>query len=143
MLRKQHGRTVALLFALVALLGGVQGCADALAPQTADPEVAPSATPADAPAAERNLTLPSGATLKVAADWMVTESKDGLTLEDPEKQFKVELVEVDASAGMNAAVSAAWASRNPAFKRQELASSDSPGREGWGPVPLVRIQDLP
>jgi CubicO group peptidase (beta-lactamase class C family) len=131
MLRKQHGRSVALLFALVALLGGVQGCADALAPQTADPEVAPSATPADAPAAERNLTLPSGATLKVAADWMVTESKDGLTLEDPEKQFKVELVEVDASAGMNAAVYAAWASRNPAFKRQELASSDSPGREGW------------
>jgi CubicO group peptidase (beta-lactamase class C family) len=131
MLRKPNGRSVALLFALVSFLGGVQGCADALAPQTAASKAARTATPADAPAVEHNLTLPSGATLKVAADWMVTESKDGLTLEDPEKQLKVELVEVDASAGMNAAVSAAWSSRNPGFKRQELASSDSPGREGW------------
>ena len=84
-----------------------------------------------APAAERNLTLPSGATLKVATDWTVTEAKDGLTLEDPEKQLKVELLEVDASAGMDAALSAAWSRRRPGFKRQELASSESPGREGW------------
>lgn len=131
MLRKKHGRSVGRLLALAALLGGVQCCARALAPQTAASEVALTATPADGPAAERNLTLPSGATLKVAADWTVTESKDGLTLEDPDKQLKVELVEVDASAEMKAAVSAAWSSRNPGFNRQELASSDSPGREGW------------
>lgn len=40
---------------------------------------------AQAPPAERSLTLPSDATLKVATDWTVTEVKDGLTLEDPEK----------------------------------------------------------
>jgi CubicO group peptidase (beta-lactamase class C family) len=87
--------------------------------------------PADAPAAERNLTLPSGATLKVATDWTVTEAKDGVMLEDPERQLKVELVEVDASVGMTAALSDAWSRRWPGFKRQELASSESPGREGW------------
>lgn len=91
----------------------------------------PAAAPAEAPPAERKLTLPSGATLKVATDWTVTQSKDGLTLEDPEKQLKVELVEVDATAGMNQAISAAWSRRSPGFNRQELASSDSPGREGW------------
>jgi CubicO group peptidase (beta-lactamase class C family) len=132
MLRKQNGCVVALLLALVALSDGVQHCVSAMAPQTAASEVAPpAAAPAEAPPPERNLTLPSGATLKVATDWMVTESKAGLTLQDPEKQLKVELVEVDASAGMNAAISAAWSRRSPGFKRQELASSDSPGREGW------------
>jgi hypothetical protein len=32
----------------------------------------------------------------IADDWTVTASKDGLTLEDPEKQLKVDLVEVEA-----------------------------------------------
>jgi len=81
--------------------------------------------------AERNLTLPSGATLTVAAGWTVTERKDGLTIEDPEKELKIEVVEVDAGAGLNASVAAAWASRAPGFDRQELSSFESPGREGW------------
>ena len=132
MLREQNGRTVALLFALVALSIGAQRRVGVMASQTAAAEVAPpAAAPAETPPAERHLTLPSGATLKVATDWTVTKSKDGLTLEDPEKQLKVELVEVDASAGMKAAISAAWLRRHSGFKRQELASSDSPGREGW------------
>lgn len=131
MIRKYNRRTVALLFALVALLSGVQHRSGALASQTAASEAPPAAAPTEALSAEHNFTLPSGATLKVATAWTVTESKDGLTLVDPEKQLKVELVEVDASAGMNAAISVAWSRRNPSFKRQELASSDSPGREGW------------
>ena len=108
--RKRNGRTIALLVALVALSGGVH---------------------AQAPPAERSLTLPSCATLKVATDWTVTESKDGLTLGDPENELKIELVEVDAGAGLNAAISTAWSRRRPGFDREELASSDSPGREGW------------
>ena len=86
---------------------------------------------AQVPPAERSLTLPSGATLKVATDWTVTEVTDGLTLQDPEKRLKIEVVEVDASAGMSASISAAWSSRRPGFNRKELSSSDSPGREGW------------
>ena len=108
--RKRNSGTIALLVALVGLSGGVH---------------------AQAPSAERSLTLPSCATLKVATDWTVTESKDGLTLGDPENELKIELVEVDAGAGLNAAISTAWSRRRPGFDREELASSDSPGREGW------------
>jgi CubicO group peptidase (beta-lactamase class C family) len=71
---ERKGRRVAFLLALVALSGGAL-------------RAVRSST--EAPA-ERNLTLPSGATLKVAGDWKVTESKDGLTLEDPEQQLKLE-----------------------------------------------------
>jgi len=106
----RNGRTVAYLAVLLVMSGGVHA-------QVQD--------------AERSLTLPSGATLKVASEWTVTERKDGLTLEDPEKQLKIEVVEVDASAGLGASISAAWSSRRPGFDRQELSSSDSPGREGW------------
>ena len=109
------GRKVAFLLALVALSGGA---------------LRPARSSTEAPA-ERNLTLPSGATVKVAGDWGVTESKDGVTLEEPEKQLKVELVEVEATGGLKAAIAAAWSRRRPGFKREELASSDSPGREGW------------
>jgi CubicO group peptidase (beta-lactamase class C family) len=122
----RNGRA-AILLALVAL----SGCVADTGTTKTTLAVAASSASAEVPPAERNVTLPSGATLKVAADWMVTDTKDGLTLEDPEKQLKLELVDVDSSAGMNAAVSAAWSSRSPGFNRQELASSDSPGREGW------------
>ena len=61
----------------------------------------------------------------------MTEAKDGLILEGPEKQLKIEVVEVDASAGMDASITAAWSSRMPGFSRQALTSMDSPGREGW------------
>jgi len=102
-----------------------------MAPQTAASEVAAhDAVSAEAPL-DRTVPLPSGATLKVAADWTVTASADGLILEDPEKQLTIELVEVEATAGMSAAISAAWSRRRPGFNRQELAASDSPGREGW------------
>jgi len=107
--RKRNGCAIALFVGLIAFSGGAH---------------------AQAPPAERSLTLPSGAMLKVAGDWTVTEVKDGLTLEDPEKQLKIEVVEVDASAGLSASIAAAWVSRRPGFSRQELSSSDSPGREG-------------
>jgi hypothetical protein len=49
----------------------------------------------------------------------VTASADGLALEDPEKQLKVELVEVEAAAGMSAAISTAWSRRRPGFNRPQ------------------------
>jgi CubicO group peptidase (beta-lactamase class C family) len=107
---RRNGCTVAFFVALIVLSEGVH---------------------AQDPPAGRSLTLPSGATLKVATEWSVTELKDGLTLEDPEKQLKIEVVEVDASAGLSAGISAAWSGRRPDFSRQELSASDSPDREGW------------
>ena len=122
--------TVAMLLALAALSGCAAPAPGTMAPQTAAPEVAAPAS-AEGARVDRTVTLPSGATLKVAADWTVTTSTDGLILEDPEKQLKIELVEVEATAGMSAAISTAWSRRHPGFNRQELAASDSPGREGW------------
>src|SRR5205085_4903422 len=90
----------------------------------------PAGAPAPGPA-DRTVTLTSGATVKTPADWTVTTVRDGLTLEDPEKQLTVELVEIAGSAGTNDAVSAAWVRRRPGFNREELAASDSTGREGW------------
>jgi CubicO group peptidase (beta-lactamase class C family) len=111
---------VAILLVLAMASGCTPRPASTLAPEPAAPEVA-----------DRTVTLPSGATLKVAADWTVTAVKDGLTLQDPEKHLTVELVEVAESVGTSDAISAAWVRRRPGFDRQELASSDSPGREGW------------
>ncbi len=87
--RNSHG--IAYLLTLAALSGGIH-------------------TQAEAPPAESGLTLPSGATLKVATDWTVTELKDGLTLQDPEKELRVEVVEVD-SAELSASIVAAWSRR--------------------------------
>src|SRR3989442_7428752 len=125
---------------LLALAAALWGCATpppgALAPQTAASEVAGAA-------ADRAVTLPSGANLKVAADWAVTAAPDGLVLEDPDKQLKIELVEVDAAAGMSAAISTAWSRRRPGFNRKELAASDSPGREGWDLFRWSRYETSP
>ena len=112
-------------------------------PQTAASEVAANAAaPAEA-TLDRTVTLPSGATLRVAADWTVTTSTDGLVLEDPEKQLKVELVEVEATAGMSAAISTAWSRRRPGFNRQESVASDSPGRGGWDQFRSSRYRTSP
>ena len=126
MRHRQRNLTVAMLLVLAAL----PGCT-APSPGTAASQVAaPAAASAEA-TRDRTVRLPSGATLKVAADWTVTASTDGVILEDPEKQLKIERVEVEATAGMSAAISTAWSRRRPGFNRQELAASDSPGREGW------------
>jgi CubicO group peptidase (beta-lactamase class C family) len=129
----------ALAAVAMLLVLSLSGCAPrpaaTMAPEHSSSEVGP--------AAARPLTLPSGATLKVAADWTVTAVNDGLTLEDPEKQLKVELVEVPASVEMKDALSAAWRRRRPGFDRQELASSDSPGREGWDRFHWSRYRTSP
>jgi Beta-lactamase len=126
---------VAMLLGLATVFGCAPRPAATVAPERASPGVV---VPAD-----RQVTLPSGATLKVAADWTATAVADGLTLEDPERQLKVELVEVAASVDMSDALSAAWQRRRPGFDRQELASSDSPGREGWDLYHWSRYKSSP
>ena len=137
--------TIAMLLA-VAALSGCTGRPDTpIAPQTAAAEVAEpaAATSAEVAQADRTVTLPSGATVKVAADWTVTASADGLVLEDPDKQLKVELVEVEATAGMSAAISTGWSRRRPGFNRQETVASDSPGRGGWDQFRSSRYRTSP
>ena len=127
-----------LAVAMLFVVGTMFGCAPRPAATLASEPASPEGQPAD-----RQVTLPSGATLKVPADWTVTPAEDGLTLEDPEKELKVELVEVTTSATIKDAISAAWMRRRPGFDRQELASSDSPGREGWDLRHVARYKTSP
>ena len=121
-----------MLYGLLLAVLALAGCAG--------PSPGVVAPPA---AADRVVALPSGATLKVAADWTVTTAPDGLILEDPEKQLRIDLVEVDATPGMSTAISAAWSRRRPGFVRKELAASDSPGREGWDLLRWTRYETSP
>ena len=124
---RQNCLAISLLLAAAILAGCASPSTVATAPAAAPGgDGAAAAFPAD-----RTVTLPSGATLKTAPDWTVAASKDGVTLEDPERQLQIDLVEIQTAGGMAEAINAAWASRRPGFARQELAASDSPGRRGW------------
>jgi CubicO group peptidase (beta-lactamase class C family) len=105
--------------AILLVLATLAGC-------TARPVTSTQAAPVD-----RKLTLPSGTTLQVAGDWTVTMRDDGLTLADPEQQVTIEIVEIAGGADMRDAIATAWTRRRPGFDRQEAASSDSAGRDGW------------
>ena len=80
---------------------------------------------------ERTVTLPSGATMKIAEGWTATPLDDGLTLEGPEGKLKIEYVEIDGAEGASVAISTAWSRRAPDFDRELKASADGPGRDGW------------
>lgn len=132
-----------MLLTLVALSGCAAPPPGARPPQTAVSGTAAPAASAEVTPADRTVTLPSGSTLKVEADWTVTASTDGVVLEDPEKQVKIEVVEVEATAGLSVAIFTAWSRRRPEFNRPELAASDSPGREGWDLVRWSRYKTSP
>lgn len=120
------------LFCLGVLMpltvGVLSGCAS---PPSGAIGLQGTSTSMERPWMDRTLTLPSGATLKVPVEWTTTAATDGVILLDPEKLVRIDLVEVDATGGMSGAIAKAWSRRYPSFNRQELAASDSPGREGW------------
>jgi CubicO group peptidase (beta-lactamase class C family) len=73
----------------------------------------------------------------------VTSRPDGLTLDDPQKQLRIELVEVQGAGELTAALATAWSRRRPGFGREELAAADSPGREGWDRSRWIRYKTSP
>jgi CubicO group peptidase (beta-lactamase class C family) len=108
-----------IAWALLLVLISAAGCTPR--PVTATPGARP----------DRTVTLPSGATLKVAGDWSVMGHDDGVTLGDPERQVTIELVEIADGADLRDAIARAWTRRRPGFDRAVLAASDSAAREGW------------
>jgi CubicO group peptidase (beta-lactamase class C family) len=136
MIRPRVGLLVSMLLVVAVLCG----CA---APSPGTSMAASDATPTATPSTDRAVTLPSGATLKVPVDWTVAAAPDGLVLRDPEKQLRIDLVEVAATAGMRDAIPAAWSRRHPGFDRPELAAFDSPGREGWDLFRWARYKTSP
>jgi CubicO group peptidase (beta-lactamase class C family) len=136
------GGLTALALLAVTVLSGCAAPPSGLAPGTSGPTVLAAPT-AETPRTDRAVTLPSGATLKVPVDWTVMAAPDGVVLRDPEKQLRIDLVEVDAAGGMRDAIPTAWSRRHPGFDRPELAASDSPGREGWDLFRWARYKTSP
>jgi hypothetical protein len=136
------GALTAWTLLAVTVLSGCAAPSSGLSPGTSETTVRAAPT-AETSRTDRALTLPSGATLKVPVDWTVTAASDGIVLQDPEKVLRIDVVEVDATGGMQDAIPTAWSRRHPGFDRAELAASDSPGREGWDLFRWARYKTSP
>jgi CubicO group peptidase (beta-lactamase class C family) len=105
------------------------------------PAVSDNATADEA--GERTVTLPSGATMKIADGWTARPMNDGLTLEGPEGKLKIELVEIEATEDAAAAIATAWSRRAPDFARELITTTESPGRDGWDSVTRASYKTSP
>lgn len=83
----------------------------------------------------------SGSTLTVAKGWFVTDARDLLVLEEPERQAKLVMVELAAATG-DAAVTAAWSRAQPGFALPIAKRAELPARDGWDQV-LVLVYAAP
>jgi CubicO group peptidase (beta-lactamase class C family) len=77
--------------------------------------------------------MASGSTLTVAKGWFVSDAKDLLVVEDPERQSKLAMVEL-AAADRDAAVARAWERFQPGFALKVAHKEDLLAREGWDEV---------
>jgi len=114
----------ALAACLLALLSG-------------SPAHAATPLPVDSPPrrleADDVLQTPSGATFEVAKGWFVTTSGGRVTLEDPDRELRVILLDLAAAGGM-AAITTAWAAVEPGFDRPVRHTMTPPAREGWDEI---------
>lgn len=128
-------RPIAVLLAVVA--AGTAPRVRAAAPAS------PAATaPAAAPLAEdARLTSASGATYPVSKGWWVTRS-DGFTLlEDPDRELKLVLLELEA-ASADAAIAAAWRRFDPGFSRPVFQTVRPPAAAPWDEI-AQSVYDVP
>lgn len=70
------------------------------------------------------------ATISVPASFYITEGKDVVRIQDPDREVTLSLVAVDAE-DRKAALAAAWKLVDPAFSLAIAQDHDLPGREGW------------
>src|SRR6202042_453830 len=73
---------------------------------------------------------PGGATFTAPSGWAISSGASSATMESPEQDTHVALVDVHA-ADAAAAVAAAWAIYRPDSKRPLKLATPSPGRDGW------------
>ena len=90
-----------------------------------------AAPPVTAEATTVAHTLPSGVTFAAAAGWTFTERPDGATLNGPNGELSMELIEVRGAEGLQDAIDQALAARVPDFDLDQRPGEDRPGQDGW------------
>lgn len=86
-------------------------------------------------AADTPMKTASGASFEAPKGWFVTERPDGvISLEAPEKDLTLTLLEVAGEPDAAKALEAAWAHVQPGFARKVRQTSTPPARDGWDAI---------
>src|SRR5580704_13392861 len=81
-------------------------------------------------ASEAKRSTPAGATFTVPAAWSLRSEANTIVLTPPEPDSHLAIVDVKASDAASA-VTAAWSTYRPDFKRPVKLMTPSPARDGW------------
>lgn len=92
---------------------------------------------------ERTETTPGGVTYTISPGWTSRTISNVVELSAPEGDLKIALIDVGASADVNAAVSAAWAAWMPANARTPKLVTARPARNGWEERQVVDYEVSP
>ena len=130
--RTRPHRVVAVPILLLTL------CAPALAQEPNATEVVDTTSAAR----DRAYTISGGSTFKAPADWSVTIEGPVATLEFPEGDSWMWIVETSASHP-DSAVAAAWRTTHPEGDRAIRLASPQPGRDGWDEAKTYEYETSP
>jgi len=127
-----------LLFAALAVAACSPSAPTAVAPTAAAP-TASAAAASSASAAPRQLSADTpdktalGATFTIPSGWFVSRPDGAILLQDPERELKLWLVDVDGKP-LGEAIAAAWKAVRPDFALQVEDRAKPPARGGWDEV---------
>jgi CubicO group peptidase (beta-lactamase class C family) len=93
-------------------------------------------------AADTTRVTPGGATFTVAAGWSIATTKDMLTLEPPEADVHIAIIDSQAPDAA-AAVAQGWAVYKPGAKRPLRLVTSMPPREGWDERQVTSYETSP
>ncbi|HTE55138.1 MAG TPA: serine hydrolase domain-containing protein [Kofleriaceae bacterium] len=129
--------------AALLLAATASACSSGSSAPAAGPTVpagAAHAAPASSPApaarkleAETPVKTASGTTFKAPTGWWLSEGKDAVLLEDPEREMRIWMVDI-AGGDRTAAIAAAWKRAVPGFALAVAQDQELPGRQGWDAV---------
>lgn len=85
----------------------------------------------------------TGAQMAPIPGWSREMRGDMMVFTAPEGDATAAIVGVDEAADGAAAVAAAWAKLDPAFKREVLIAQDPPARDGWDQITVVNYKTSP
>jgi CubicO group peptidase (beta-lactamase class C family) len=103
---------------------------------------APSRSPAEKLAADREVTTSSGATFTAPGGWSMSTSGALIVVEPPEADSHIAIFDSDAATA-EAAINAAWAAYKRDEKRSIRQKLSPPAREGWEEVQVYLYETSP